>query len=239
MGVILLALVVFGARKWWFARSHVSTDNAQVDGHLVPILPKVGGYVAEVRVDENHSVRAGDTLVVLDDRDTKVRNDRKDVLDAGTWIYNDLAKGIDEAKKSGKPLLVTVRCIPCVACAGFDARVLHYDPQIADLMDKFIRVRIVQANSLDLSLFAHDYDISFAAYFLNPDKTIYGRFGTRSDQKNAEKDISMEGLRKAMLAALELHAAYPANKSALAGKRGATPRYQPSPPTAAIRIDSS
>ncbi len=73
MGVILLGLLIFGVRKWWFARSHVSTDNAQVDGHIVPILPKVGGFVAEVRVEENHSVKAGDTLVVLDDRDLRAR----------------------------------------------------------------------------------------------------------------------------------------------------------------------
>ena len=73
MGVVLLALIAFGARKWWFGRSHVSTDNAQVDGHIVPILPKVGGYVAEVRVEENHNVKAGDTLVVLDDRDLRAR----------------------------------------------------------------------------------------------------------------------------------------------------------------------
>ena len=73
MGVVLLGLLVFGARKWWFGRNHVSTDNAQVDGHIVPILPKVGGYVAEVRVDENHAVKAGDTLVVLDDRDFRAR----------------------------------------------------------------------------------------------------------------------------------------------------------------------
>ena len=165
------------------------------------------------------------SLLAAEDRDTKVRNDRKDVLDAGNWIYNDLAKGIDEARRTGKPLLVTVRCIPCVACAGFDSRVLHYDPQIADLMDKFVRVRIVQGNGMDLSLFAHDYDISFAAYFLNADKTIYGRFGSRSDQKQAERDISMAGLRKAMEAALELHAGYPANKLVLAGKRGPAPRY--------------
>src|ERR1051326_7117852 len=64
MGVVLFFLVLFGARKWWFSRSHVSTDNAQVDGHILPILPKVGGYVAEVRVDENQNVKAGDTLVV-------------------------------------------------------------------------------------------------------------------------------------------------------------------------------
>src|SRR5947207_3268478 len=73
MGVILLGLVIFGARKWWFGRSHVSTDNAQVDGHIVPVLPKVGGYVAEVRVAENQAVKAGDTLVVLDDRDYRSR----------------------------------------------------------------------------------------------------------------------------------------------------------------------
>ncbi len=73
MSIVLLGLVVFAVRKWWFGRNHVSTDNAQVDGHIVPILPKVGGFVAEVRVDENHSVQAGDTLVVLDDRDFRVR----------------------------------------------------------------------------------------------------------------------------------------------------------------------
>src|SRR6267142_381173 len=73
MGVALLALLGFGAKRWWFSRSHVSTDNAQVDGHIVPILPKVGGFVAEVRVEENHSVKAGDTLVVLDDRDFRAR----------------------------------------------------------------------------------------------------------------------------------------------------------------------
>src|SRR6266550_665250 len=73
MGVVLLGLVAVGIRRWIYSLSHVSTDNAQVDGHIVPILPKVGGYVIEVRTDENRSVKAGDTLVVLDDRDYKAR----------------------------------------------------------------------------------------------------------------------------------------------------------------------
>ena len=73
MSVILLALLVVGIRRWWFGRSHVSTDNAQVDGHIIPVLPKVGGYVNEVRIEENQSVRAGDTIVVLDDRDLRAR----------------------------------------------------------------------------------------------------------------------------------------------------------------------
>src|SRR5881398_109736 len=73
MGVVLLGLVAVGARRWVYSLSHVSTDNAQVDGHIVPILPKVGGYVLEVRTDENRPAKAGDTLAVLDDRDYKAR----------------------------------------------------------------------------------------------------------------------------------------------------------------------
>ncbi len=173
---------------------------------LAFVLPWAGSFAAETR-------------------DQQVRNDLTNVVTAAKWVYNDLARGIDEAKRTGKPLLVTVRCIPCVACQGFDARVLNYDPLIQDLMDRFVCVRIVQANGLDLRLFEHDYDLSFAAYFLNADKTIYGRFGSRSEHKNAEKEISMEGFRKAMLAALELHRVYPANKGALIAKRGSGPRF--------------
>src|SRR2546425_8424003 len=73
MGVVLLGLLAVGVRRWIYSLTHVSTDNAQVDGHIIPILPKVGGYVVEVRTDENRQVKAGDTLVVLDDRDYKAR----------------------------------------------------------------------------------------------------------------------------------------------------------------------
>ena len=73
LGLALLALIAGGVRKLIWARSHVSSDNAQVDGHILPILPKVGGFVTAVRVQENQAVQAGDTLVVLDDRDYRVR----------------------------------------------------------------------------------------------------------------------------------------------------------------------
>ena len=86
-------------------------------------------------------------------------------------------------------------------------------------MAKFVCVRLVQANDLDLSLFQFDYDLTFAAFFMNADRTIYGRFGSRSSQKEAERDISLDGFRKALASALELHKAYPKNKNVLAGKQ--------------------
>lgn len=47
-----------------------------------------------------------------EDRDTKVRTDRSEVQAAGLWLYNDLPRGFEEARKTGKPLLVVLRCVP-------------------------------------------------------------------------------------------------------------------------------
>src|SRR3954469_11277115 len=120
------------------------------------------------------------------DRDTKVRNDRKAFGASRDWIYNDLGEGVRAARQSSKPLLVVFRCIPCEACQEFDDDVARRDPVVRDLLDEFVCVRIVQANTIDLTHFQHDFDQSFAAYLMNPDLTIYGRFGTRSGRPEYE-----------------------------------------------------
>jgi hypothetical protein len=51
-------------------------------------------------------------ISAAENRDTKVITDRTDVLATGKWIYNDLAKGFTEARRSAKPMLVVLRCIP-------------------------------------------------------------------------------------------------------------------------------
>jgi membrane fusion protein (multidrug efflux system) len=72
-GLAVVALAVWGVRRWLYARHHESTDNAQVDGHITVIGPKLQAFVARVLVDDNQRVKRGDTLVVLDDRDLRVR----------------------------------------------------------------------------------------------------------------------------------------------------------------------
>src|SRR3982074_2801401 len=71
--VVGLLLLGWAFQKWNYGRSHESTDNAQVDGHIVPVLAKVGGYVKTVNVSENDHVNAGQLLVQLDDADYQVR----------------------------------------------------------------------------------------------------------------------------------------------------------------------
>lgn len=153
-------------------------------------------------------------------REQKVLQDRKKVESEGFWIYNDLAKGFAEAKKIGKPMVVIFRCIPCEECVKLDDDLVNQDPRVKPLLEKFVCVRVVSTNGLDLSLFQYDFDQSFATFFLNADSTIYGRFGTRSHRTTWADDVSIEGLSKALQGALDLHAQYPKNKEALAGKRG-------------------
>jgi hypothetical protein len=171
---------------------------------------------------------AGAGLAGAQTREQKVLADRKKVEADGYWIYNDLPKGLAEAKTTGKPLLVILRCIPCEECVKLDDDLVDRDPRVRPLLDKFVRVRLVATNGLDLSLFQYDYDQSFAAFLLNADGTIYGRFGTRSHRTSWVGDVSIDGLAKALQGALELHQQYPRNKTELAAKRGPAPAV-PSP----------
>lgn len=65
-GVLALLLALWGFSKWNYRRTHQSTDNAQLGGHLVPVLAKVGGFVRSVAVSENDHVRVGQQLIQLD-----------------------------------------------------------------------------------------------------------------------------------------------------------------------------
>ncbi len=75
IGVLLVAIVV-AAWFYFSTRNRVSTDDAQVDGHIVPIAAKVSGNIAAVLVDDNQPVKAGDVLVRIDPRDYQARVDQ-------------------------------------------------------------------------------------------------------------------------------------------------------------------
>ncbi len=166
-------------------------------------------------------------------REEIVRGDRERVEAAGFWIYNNLPKAFAEAKRTGKPIVVVLRCLPCHECVKLDDELVDTHPEIRPLLEQFVCARQVSTNGLDLSLFQYDTDQSFAVFFLNADKTIYGRFGTRSHRTEWLGDVSLEGLSKALRKTLDLHRDYDAVKGSLTGKRGgpmevASPELYPS-----------
>ena len=78
---------------------------------------------------------------------------------------------------------------------------------------------------VDLEQFQFDYDLTWAAFFMNADGTIYGRYSSRTVAGPMAHN-SIESLKNAMEQALALHRAYPENKALFEGKRGPTPRWK-------------
>jgi membrane fusion protein (multidrug efflux system) len=72
-GAVLLAALV-GLFVYYHDRE--STDDAQVDGHITPMASKVYGRVAQVLVDDNEAVKAGQVLVKIDPRDYQAALDQ-------------------------------------------------------------------------------------------------------------------------------------------------------------------
>lgn len=117
------------------------------------------------------------------------------------------------------------------------------DKALADVLDQFVCVRLVQALDLDLSLFSFDFEQTWAAFFLHPDRTIYGRYGTRTERERDE-DVTLQGFRQAAEAALQLHRTKEKQKHSLAKKTAPpplwkTPREFPLFPAPLVRADGS
>lgn len=72
-----IALVIvggsFGAYKFIKSQSHETTDDAQVERNMSPIIPRVGGYLSKVYVKDNDLVKKGDTLFTVDQLDYLVK----------------------------------------------------------------------------------------------------------------------------------------------------------------------
>ncbi len=80
LGILALTAIVggiYGYRTFVFYEHHATTDDAQIDGHIDPVLARVSGYVTEVLVKDNQEVHAGDVLVRIDPKDLQAKVDQE------------------------------------------------------------------------------------------------------------------------------------------------------------------
>lgn len=75
--IALIALVLvggsYGTYKYIHSQSHETTDDAQVEKNMSPIIPRVGGYISKVFVKDNDLIKKGDTLFVIDNQDYLIK----------------------------------------------------------------------------------------------------------------------------------------------------------------------
>jgi membrane fusion protein, multidrug efflux system len=97
VGAVVLIAIFWGIPTWYYAHTHDSTDDAQVDGHIVPVIAKVGGYVEAVAVDDNDSVRAGQVLVRIDSAEYRVKLEQAEADLAAARAMAGTRNGIGQA----------------------------------------------------------------------------------------------------------------------------------------------
>ncbi|MES2373658.1 MAG: HlyD family secretion protein [Bacteroidota bacterium] len=76
--IIILVLILgiagyFGYKKIHFVLTHETTDNAQIETQITPVLPRVAGYVKSIAVKDYDSVKTGQLVVELDDAELQTQ----------------------------------------------------------------------------------------------------------------------------------------------------------------------
>ena len=100
VGGAALLLLGVAAFVWHYYSNRESTDDAQIDGHINPISPRVGGTVIAIEVNDNQYVEAGTVLVKLDPKDFQVAVEKAQADLAS-------AKAAAQAARTGVPVTTT------------------------------------------------------------------------------------------------------------------------------------
>jgi membrane fusion protein, multidrug efflux system len=102
--IALIAAIMPGWRYYKYFESHVSTDDAYVDGTIALISSRIPGTVVNVYVMDNWHVTGGQLLITLDPRDYQVRIDQAQAqLERARQSVDQLYAQL-EAAKSGTTL---------------------------------------------------------------------------------------------------------------------------------------
>jgi len=102
--IILVILVIggtwFGISKYIHGQHHEETDDAQISADITPVIPRISGYIKEIKVNDNQYVKKGDTLLVLDDRDYAIKLQEAQAALASAQSNLQIARASTNAAKA-------------------------------------------------------------------------------------------------------------------------------------------
>src|SRR5271154_3352496 len=104
--IIAIAIAVIPSFHYYqYIESHVTTDDAYVDGTVALVAPRVAGTVTNVYVEDNWTVKEGQLLLTLDPRDFEVKIEQAQAqLDRTKQSVDELYAGV-QAARSGVSLV--------------------------------------------------------------------------------------------------------------------------------------
>jgi membrane fusion protein (multidrug efflux system) len=168
--------LTFGIRHIRYVLAHEETDDAQVEGHVSPVLPRVPGYVTRVLVDDNQRVKAGDPIVEIDSRELDLK-----VAEASAALDNAVA---DEA--TSEAFLTTARAAAATGDANVETALVRQRKAASDLARD---TRLFSTGAITDSQLT---DTQAAA-----DTTAAQLVSARSEAKTAQAQIAVTAARLA------------------------------------------
>ncbi|WP_321864709.1 HlyD family secretion protein [Pseudomonas paraveronii] len=77
-GVVVGGLLLLGWQRWQYSNAYVSTDNAELDGVIIPVRAKLSGVVVSVPVTDNVTVQSGDLLFQIRDSEYQYQVEQRE-----------------------------------------------------------------------------------------------------------------------------------------------------------------
>lgn len=67
--IITIILIIWGIISLWDIYKNEKTNDAQVQEYINPVISRAGGFITEIKFEENQAVKKGDTLLIIDQRE--------------------------------------------------------------------------------------------------------------------------------------------------------------------------
>lgn len=104
---LLAGLLAFGGFYGWtklqYGQTHETTDDAQIDADINPVISRLPAYVESIAVEDNQKVKAGDILIKLDAKDLEIK------LQSAEASYQNALAAVVAAKASASAALANVK----------------------------------------------------------------------------------------------------------------------------------
>lgn len=206
------ALLIYGVFKGIHAFTHESTDNAQIETNAVPIVSRLAGYIDSVNVQDYQTVKAGEVLVTIDNREYALAVDqaKADLLSAQADLANAEAQ-LESAKMNYN-----------VVQANLDVQQVRLNKTKADLDrdQQLFKDNSITRKQLDDTRSASE--TAQKQLRSNQDQLKYAASQINNNKAQIEKVKAQIAAREAGLNNAQLRLSYTIVKSPITGKVGKT-----------------
>lgn len=90
--LVLVVLIFAGFNRYRYYERYVETDDAQVDGDLVAVIARVGGFIERLNFEDNQRVSKGQLLVQIDSSEYIINLNRaqsdKETTESKIYVSN-------------------------------------------------------------------------------------------------------------------------------------------------------